>query len=311
MTVIIATAAFITIALLVLGLTLKSEEAVMRQRIQTHAAAAAGTAGVQSSVEQEMAVPFSQRILLPFLRRAAGFAERFTSSGAVRSAEERLETAGRPWGLGAKEFVGLKVLSVVAFVILGLVAVKLLNVAFVLKVGAFVLLMFIGFVLPDYLLDRSIAERQSKIRRALPDTLDLLTVSVEAGLGLDAAMQKVVEKLKGPLTDELRTALQEMRIGKMRIDALRDSAKRAKVPELTSFVAAVYQADQLGVPISKVLRVQSASLRSQRAQRARETAAKLPVKMLFPLVFFIFPALFIVTLGPGVIQTGKALGFMK
>jgi tight adherence protein C len=308
MLMIIVTATFITIVLLVLGLTLRSEQAIMRERIRAHAQ---GAEAAGPSVEQEMALPFGQRILLPFLRKIAGFAERFTSSGALRNAGERLETAGRPLGLGALEFVGLRVLSIIGLVAVGLFAMRFLQVSFLLKVAAFGLVAFIGFILPDYLLNRTISERQAQIRRALPDTLDLLTVSVEAGLGLDAAMQKVVEKLKGPLTDELRFALQEMRIGKMRLDALRGAAKRAKVPELTSFVAAVYQADQLGVPISKVLRVQSASLRSQRAQRARETAAKLPIKMLFPLVFFIFPALFIVTLGPGVIQTGKAMGFIQ
>lgn len=308
MLVIIVTAAFITIVLLVFGLTMRSEQAIMRERIRTHAE---GTEPAPTSVEEEMAVPFGRRITMPFLRKIAGFADRLTSSGAMRNAEERLETAGRPRGLGAREFLGLRVLCLVGFVALGVVALRFWHISFVLKMAALGLSVLIGSILPDYMLDKTISERQARMRRALPDTLDLLTVSVEAGLGLDAAMQKVVEKLRGPLTDELRTALQEMRIGKMRLDALRAAAKRAKVPELTSFVAAVYQADQLGVPISKVLRVQSASLRSQRAQRAREAAGKLPVKMLFPLVFFIFPALFIVTLGPGMIQIGKAMGFMQ
>lgn len=133
-------------------------------------------------------------------------------------------------------------------------------------------------------------------------------MSVEAGLGLDGAMQRAVEKMKGPLPSEMERALREMQIGKLRAEALRDMAQRVKVAELSSFVAAVCQAEQLGVSIAKVLRVQGETLRTQRSQRTREAAAKLPVKLLFPLIFFIFPALFVVVLAPGVIRTVKALG---
>jgi tight adherence protein C len=305
--VLIIASAFITLALVILGYAMKTEQQIMRERIETHAAT-----GVQplTAVQEEMAAPFAARVVMPFLRRLSRVAGRFTSSGAMQSAEEQLEAAAHPYGLGAKEFVGLRVLSVAVFIPAGFAAVTFLHASLLLRAASLILLIFIGFIMPDYLLGRAVTERQARIRKALPDTLDLLTVSVEAGLGLDAAIQKVIEKLKNPLSDELRIALQEMRIGKMRMDALRDAAKRTRVAELTSFVAAVYQADQLGVSISNVLRVQSQSLRSQRAQRARESAAKLPVKILFPLVFFIFPALFIVTLGPGVIQTGKALGLL-
>ncbi|MCL6630717.1 MAG: type II secretion system F family protein, partial [Armatimonadetes bacterium] len=141
---------------------------------------------------------------------------------------------------------------------------------------------------------------------SLADTLDLLTVSVEAGLGLDGAMQKVVEKLKNPLSEELGRALREMQIGKLRAEALKDMASRVRVQELSSFVASICQAEQLGVSIARVLRVQGDTIRSQRSQRARETAAKLPVKMLFPLVFCIFPAIFVVIAGSGAISIWRA-----
>lgn len=307
MLVVIIASAFITLALVILGYAMKTEQQIMRERIETHAATSVQPL---TAVQEEMASPFAERVVMPFLRRLSRVAGRFTSSGAMRNAEEQLEAAAHPYGLGAKEFVGLRVFSVAVFTPAGFAAATFFPASLLLRAASLILLIFIGFIMPDYLLGRAVTERQARIRRALPDTLDLLTVSVEAGLGLDAAIQKVVEKLKNPLSDELRIALQEMRIGKMRMDALRDAAKRTRVAELTSFVAAVYQADQLGVSISNVLRVQSQSLRSQRAQRARESAAKLPVKILFPLVFFIFPALFIVTLGPGVIQTGKALGLL-
>ena len=142
---------------------------------------------------------------------------------------------------------------------------------------------------------------QKAIIRMIPDSLDLLTISVRAGLGFDAALQKVVEKVKGPLSDEFRRALAEVRVGKQRRDALRDIIARTDVPPLTNFIGAIIQAEQLGVSISKVLQVQSEQLRIERRQRAEEQAAKAPIKMLFPLVGCIFPSLFIVILGPAII----------
>ena len=144
-------------------------------------------------------------------------------------------------------------------------------------------------------------KRQKAILLMIPDTLDLLTISVRAGLGFDAALGKVVEKLKGPLSDEFRRALAEVRVGKARRDALRDIVPRTEVGPLTNFIGAIIQAEQLGVSVSKVLQVQSEQLRIERRQRAEEQAAKAPIKMLFPLVGCIFPSLFIVILGPAII----------
>jgi tight adherence protein C len=165
----------------------------------------------------------------------------------------------------------------------------------------------IGLTIVDAILDSMIRERHRTIRRSLADCLDLLVVSAEAGLGFDGALAKVVERVRGPLADEFRRVLQEMSIGKTRMEALRAMSTRVGMPELTTFVAAIHQADLLGVSIAHVLRVQAETLRSQRNIRARESAAKLPVKMLFPLVFFIFPAIFIVLLSPAVIQIYRAL----
>jgi tight adherence protein C len=145
------------------------------------------------------------------------------------------------------------------------------------------------------------------IRRSLADCLDLLVVCTEAGLGFDGALAKVVDRMSGPLSDEFRKVLQDMSVGRTRVEALRAMAARVGLPELISFVAAIHQADLLGVSIAHVLRVQADSLRTQRNLRARETAAKLPVKLLFPLVFFIFPAIFVVVLSPGAIQIIRAL----
>jgi tight adherence protein C len=146
---------------------------------------------------------------------------------------------------------------------------------------------------------------------ALPDNLDLLTVSVEAGLGFDQALLKLVEKTQGPLTDEFKRVLQEMRIGKTRRDALREMSVRAGVEDLQTFVVAIIQADQLGVGIGKVLRIQSQQLRERRRLKAEERAQKAPVKMLIPMVVFIFPCLFIILLGPGVLQLIDNFAKMK
>jgi tight adherence protein C len=158
-----------------------------------------------------------------------------------------------------------------------------------------------GYILPEFWLGRRVRARQHAILLMIPDALDLLTISVRAGLGFDAALAKVVEKLQGPLSDEFRRALAEVRVGKARREALRDIVPRTEVVPLTNFIGAIIQAEQLGVSISKVLQVQSEQLRIERRQRAEEMAAKAPIKMLFPLVGCIFPSLFIVILGPAII----------
>ena len=159
----------------------------------------------------------------------------------------------------------------------------------------------IGYILPEFWLSGRVKKRQKPIIMQIPDALDLLTISVRAGLGFDAALGKVVEKMKGPLIDEFRRALAEVRVGKIRREALRDIVARTEVVPLTNFIGAIIQAEQLGVSISKVLQVQSEQLRIERRQRAEEQAAKAPIKMLFPLVGCIFPSLFIVILGPAII----------
>ena len=166
----------------------------------------------------------------------------------------------------------------------------------------------IGFIAPEIWLSRRIKARRKAILLNIPDALDLLTISVRAGLGFDAALAKVVEKMTGPLIDEFQRALAELRVGKSRKEALRDIVARTQVPALTSFIGAIIQAETLGVSISKVLQVQSEQLRIERRQRAEEMAAKAPIKMLFPLVGCIFPSIFIVILGPAIISIMVNLG---
>ena len=303
----IAVCAAVTISLLTIGLTMKSERGMIQERMVLHSQ---GMAPSATAAEADFELPFGERVVLPILRSLAAIVAGLTPAGALKAAEEKLDSAGRPWRLGGKEFIGLKVLSLALFILLAVSAAKFMNAGFFIRLALLILLILVGLVLPDAILNHAVANRQWAIRKALPDTLDLLLVSVEAGLGLDGAIQKVVEKLDSPLSVELGAALQEMQLGKRRAQALRDTADRAKVPELSSFVAAVIQADQLGVSIAKVLHVQSETLRTQRSIRAREAAAKLPVKMLVPLVFCIFPALFVVVLSPGVVRIAKALGLL-
>jgi tight adherence protein C len=181
------------------------------------------------------------------------------------------------------------------------IVIGVLKLPPILRFAMPVIGLMLGYTVPEFWLGGQVKKRQHLILLMIPDALDLLTISVRAGLGFDAALGKVVEKLNGPLTDEFRRALAEVRVGKARREALRDIIPRTEVPPLTNFIGAIIQAEQLGVSISKVLQVQSEQLRIERRQRAEEQAAKAPIKMLFPLVGCIFPSLFIVILGPAII----------
>jgi len=260
-----------------------------------------GSMQARTLEELELQQPIFERTLRPMARRLSGIAQRFASPSQVSRTEKRLMMAGNPGDLRTIDFLGLKL------VIAGLTGVGLF-VVFGLLLGspAFGVIGGIafgglGFLLPEFWLSRRIKRRQKQILLAVPDTLDLLTISVKAGLSFDGALSKVVEKTFGPLADEFRRALAEIRVGKARRDALRDIQARTEVPALSNFIAAIVQAEQLGVPIAKVLQVQSEQLRIERRQRAEELAAKAPIKMLFPLVGCIFPSMFIVILGPAVI----------
>ena len=212
--------------------------------------------------------------------------------------------AGNPGDIRVADWLGIKAIGAIAgailfFVLFGVIGI--LGFPFFIGVLFGVIGGFFGYTIPEFWLGGRIKKRQKAILLMIPDALDLLTISVRAGLGFDAALSKVVEKLPGPLSVEFRRALAEVRVGKARRDALRDIIPRTEVAPLTNFIGAIVQAEQLGVSISKVLQVQSEQLRIERRQRAEEQAAKAPIKMLFPLVGCIFPSLFIVILGPAII----------
>jgi tight adherence protein C len=258
--------------------------------------------------ELELQLPFRERTLRPLVGRLSRMGSRVTSASSTNTAEKRLAMAGNPGDLKLTDWMGVKMLVAIAtgvtlFLLFALVSGNIVS-------GAFLGLVFggIGFLIPEFWLGGRIKARQKLILRMIPDTLDLLTISVRAGLGFDAALAKVVEKLPGPLTDEFRRALAEVRVGKARRDALRDMIPRTNVQPLSNFIGAIIQAETLGVSISKVLQVQSEQLRIERRQRAEEQAARAPIKMLFPLVGCIFPSLFIVILGPALISIMQTMG---
>jgi tight adherence protein C len=260
-----------------------------------------GSMQARTLEELELQAPLFERTLRPLATRLSGLAQRFASPSKVSRTEKRLSMAGNPGDLRTIDFLGLKlvVAGLVgsgAFVAFG---VFMANPAFGFVSAA--ALGGLGFFMPEFWLSRRIRARQKLVLLAVPDTLDLLTISVRAGLSFDGALAKVVEKTHGPLSDEFRRALAEIRVGKTRRDALRDITVRTDVAALNNFIGAIIQAEQLGVSISKVLQVQSEQLRIERRQRAEEAAAKAPIKMLFPLVGCIFPSMFIVILGPAVI----------
>ena len=261
----------------------------------------------KSLEEMELNQPFYDRTVRPLIQRLSKIRSR-QDGGMIARTDARLQKAGYPGGLRGADWIGVKILGA----IVGAVAVFLLlllltqnpSVGFL---GAVVGLL-IGFIGPEFWLGKRAAKRTNDMVLQLPDALDLLTISVEAGLGFDAALAKVVEKMDGPLIDEFRQAMAEIRMGRARRDALRDVASRADEQSLSNFIGAIVQAEQLGVPIAKVLQIQSQQLRIVRRQRAEEAAAKAQIKMLFPMVGCIFPTIFIVILGPAVITVMGGIG---
>jgi tight adherence protein C len=258
--------------------------------------------------EIEMAKSFVERVLKPLVLKIGRILSNYTPKGFLERAAQKLTRAGFP-RTDPVTYLGVKAVLAAGFLgfslLLGLAAKSEISEMMVL----FLILTAIGFMAPDFWIQTVGNKRKSEISGKLPDLLDLLTVSVEAGLGFDQALMYSSDKMKGPISEEIKRMLQEMRLGTKRSEALRDLADRVCLPDLTSFCAALIQADQLGVSIADVLRVQSDGMRQKRRQRSEEMAMKAPLKLLFPLIFFIFPTIFIILLGPAVISVMENLHF--
>jgi len=248
--------------------------------------------------ELELAQDFGQRIIVPFFNRIGEVAQRFTPQATLESARLKLEMAGNPMQMNPAFFLMLRFVFAVLFGGILFLIFSRTGGNWIQGLGISALFMLIGFGFPSLWLSGRIKARQKAVFRAMPDALDLLTISVEAGLGFDAAMAKVHEKWINELALEFGRVIQEIRLGKLRRDALRDMADRLGVNEMTSFVAAVIQSEQLGVSMAKVLRIQSDQMRVRRRQMAEEEAHKAPIKMVFPIALLIFPSIMIILLGP-------------
>jgi tight adherence protein C len=252
------------------------------------------------------------RVIYPLSKKLGEIALRFTPQNVIQDTAQKLERAGNPRGLEPTTFLISRFVVGIAFGIGLFIVFSLAPTmgAFQLKSLAITaLFMILGFYIPDLLLSSKVSRRQHEVRKSMPDALDLLTICVEAGLGFDAAMKKVNEKWDNELSLAFGRALQEMQLGKLRREALRDMSDRLGVSEMDSFIAAVIQSEQLGVSMAKVLRIQSDDMRVKRRQLAEAEAQKAPVKMLFPMALLIFPSIMVILLGPaGLLLMRSALG---
>jgi tight adherence protein C len=254
----------------------------------------------ESLEEIELSLPFKDRVLLPLMRRIAALTIKFTPQKQIDETRKLLDRAGMSGSMEPTTFFAMRIgatigLTLIAFMVFFVMSQNSQGMLYI--IGAALL----GYFFPILWIKSKISKRQDGIVKALPDALDLLTICVEAGLGFDQAMGKVYEKWDNDLAVAFGRVLREIQLGKIRREALRDMSDRMDVPDVTSFTAAVIQADQLGVSMTKILRVQSDQMRVKRRQRAQEKAHQAPVKMMIPMVLLIFPSLWIVLLGPAII----------
>ncbi len=250
--------------------------------------------------EVDLDVPFMERVLKPGVEGVAHAFSSVLPASLLANIQQQLVMAGNPMTLNA--FVTFWAACLVIFGGIGLLMFAAMPGMILQRFGIAIFLVVFGWMLPRTWLKGKVRARQKQVVRALPDALDLVTTCVEAGLGLDAALARVAEKTEGPFAEELSRMLRDVAMGKLRREAMTELGERIAVDELTSFITSIIQAEQLGVGIAQVLRVQSDQLRTKRRQRAERSAHEAPIKMLFPLVFFIFPAFLIVILGPAVIR---------
>jgi tight adherence protein C len=287
------------VLLVIVGLRAPQGDDPLQERLAEFAAR-----GETASLEEiELSQPFYQRVVVPIAKRFGEIVIRFTPQNSITQMGKKLELAGNPGNLGPAVFFALRFLGLplgAIFIYLDSIAVEgsfMDGKGLIIGIPASVL----GFYLPDLILKSRIDRRQSDIRKAMPDALDLLTICVEAGMGFDGAMSKLFEKWDTELGRAFGRVVREIQLGKLRREALRDMADRLGVGEMTSFVAAVIQSEQLGVSLAQVLRIQADQMRIRRRQLAEEEAHKAPIKMLLPMALFIFPALCIVLMTPALL----------
>lgn len=252
-------------------------------------------------LKKELDGTFKERVLLPLIDRSVALGKKVTPADHNERVRMRLDLAGNPSSWTVDRVTSMKFLGFAAALVLMVILSLILGLGLAPMLGLCVIGAVVGYMAPNMYLYQKGYDRTKLMQRALPDALDLLTISVESGLGFDAALSHVARNTEGPLASEFSRVLQEMQIGMGRSAALRALGERTNVPELKGFVSAMVQADALGIPIGSVLRVQSNEIRVKRRQRAEEQAQKVAVKILIPLIFCILPCLFIAVLGPAAI----------
>jgi len=292
---------FLAICLAVYALVGSAEEkATIRESLRN-----LGGYEIDNERDRELLDPLRQRAIAPVVSWFTGMGRRFTPVGYVDGIRRKLTLAGTFTPDTLDRFLAMRVVSLALIPVWALLSFVVVPLGGGSKLAIFALLTLGSVLGPDAILNRRVAERQHAIQVRLPDVLDLLTISVEAGLGFEQALDRTVAAVPGPLSDEFARMLGEVRAGASRADAMRAMDERIDVPEVRSFVLAILQADTFGVSIGRVLRAQADEMRIKRRQLAQEQALKAPVKMLFPMVFCIFPALFVVVIGPAVINISK------
>ena len=293
----------VVIAFSIIGVLTSEKRAVGRS-----VAAVQALSSAPKELTTEIDVSFTDRVIAPFSERLVGIGRTLVRADTADKIKHRLDVAGNPPAWDVNRIIGTKVMGLAVLGSMGFIYMLSRGSSatqLVLATAGFSLL---GYMVPNILLKNAGDKREELMRTALPDSIDLLTISVEAGLGFDAAVARVARNTDGPLAQEFARLLQEMQLGMGRSEAMRAMGERTTIAELRSFCLAMVQADSLGIPISRVLRIQSSELRVKRRQRAEEKAQKVPVKILFPLIFFILPCLFIVILGPVILQLGNLFG---
>ena len=288
------------VALIIIGLRQSQGDDPLQARLAEYA-----LRGETASLEEiELSQPLTDRVIFPLAKKFGEIAVRFTPQNALQNTQRRLELAGNPRNLDPTIFWALRIFAAILIggLLLFLMSIGLPTWSWGRKLLIVAFFVLFGFYLPDLLLTSRIQRRQKEIRNAMPDALDLLTICVEAGLGFDGAMAKVNEKWDNALGRAFGRVIKEIQLGKLRREALRDMSERMGVAEMTSFIAAVIQSEQLGVSMAKVLRIQSDQMRIKRRQRAEEEAHKAPIKMLIPMALLIFPSICIVLMTPAILM---------
>ncbi|GAC1383130.1 MAG: type II secretion system F family protein [Marmoricola sp.] len=258
--------------------------------------------GAPADMTKELDLPFSERVLLPLLAKVQNIGKRFSGDGEDEALQRKIEIAGTPAGWTPDRVAAGKVLGFVAALLVSMLLSFAMGLGLLPTMAFVVVASIVGFQAPNMYLYQMGYNRTLELEKELADAIDLLTISVESGLGFDAAAAHVARSTEGPIAGEFARMLQEMQLGRSRSEALRSMADRSNVADLRTFVSAMVQADAFGIPIGQVLRVQSSEIRTKKRQRAEEQAQKVAVKILIPLIFCILPCLFIAVLGPAAIS---------